>query len=846
MRRISACAVTAALVGVAVPAHAFVTPFGQRVNDSINAVVAWMGTQQAGGGDFGGPATGLGALCILEKPESADFGAPALGYRDLPAADQERMRRAMNYMGGGAPGDSRQNYAAGNYLMAMTVYRTTDGPNDANGRNVDNSIASMVQVLKRNQANHGCNDRGWAYSSPNSRGDLSVVQFAMAGLSAATAIFEDAGNTLPEALRFVDNTKHGSGGHGYPGCGSGPRHTMSATGVWALRLGGRDADHGSVQSGLGWLQANYGYEPGSVSGSYYYYMWAAAKAIETAPRPDGVEGGIYEEDIGGVRDPVADGFPDEAPSWYYDFAYTLTDQQSDNGSWGNNVVNSSFACLVLERSLGGVCLELDEDEICDAEDNCRAVFNPDQLDTDADGVGDACDNCPGEPNRGQEDEDGDGFGDACDPYNCIPNGEELCNGVDDDCDGSVDEGFANDQEEPVDPILCATGAPGQCAVGTSLCLDGQFVCQPNAEGRDEVCDRLDNDCDGSVDEETRNSCGFCGDAPVEICDALDNDCDGLVDEEGGDLGQLCDPGEICHNGECAGPCAAGECVGETVCRDDLCVSQCNGVKCPEGEQCLGDTGECYDPCAGVVCPEAEQLCVDGQCGTCDVVGCRDGQVCIAGACAADPCFEVECAAGQFCRAGGCVDTCADVSCPYQQICVDGICIADACGGVPCGADQICDGGACIPDPCLEVVCGPGQVCANGECGDDPCARTRCGPGETCEVRCAGGGCDSVCAADWAPLGGGDDGGGDDGDDTPPDGPRPPGTPPGEDWEPCDPALEADCDPSQPPVPPGQEGEGEGEGPASLPADGCACSSIAEITSAAPPRLWRTWTALLRR
>jgi hypothetical protein len=690
---------------------------------------------------------------MLEQPESADFEARALGYEDMPADDQERMRRAMHYMIGNVPGDSRQNYAAGNYLMAMTVYRTTDGPNDANGSNVENGIASMVQTLKRNQANNGCNRRGWAYAAPNDRGDLSVVQFAMAGLSAAASIFDDADDTLAEAMLFVDATKHGSGGHGYPGCGSSPRHTMTATGIWAMRLGGRDADHGQVQSGLQWMQANYGYEPGGVTGSYYYYMWAAAKALETSPRPRDAEGGIYSEDIGNRRDPVADGFPDEVASWYYDFAYILTSQQADNGSWGGNLVNTAFACLVLERSLGGVCLELDEDEVCDAEDNCRAVFNPDQLDTDDDGVGDACDNCPLDPNRGQEDDDGDGFGDACDPYNCIPAGEEVCNGADDDCDASTDEGFANDQAEPIDPILCVTGATGVCAVGHSLCLDGEYICRPIDQAVDERCDQLDNNCDGRIDEDLRNACGLCGDSPVEACNGLDDDCDGLVDDDA-----PCRAGEICTDGECAGPCANGECVGDTICRNDLCVSPCNGVECVQGQRCLSETGECFDPCEGVTCPEADQLCVEGQCGACDVVGCPPGEGCVAGTCVPHPCADVQCAERQFCRGGDCFDSCAEIACPFQQICVDGVCIADACGGVLCGPGQVCQGGGCVPDPCLDVICGPGQVCANGLCGDDPCARTRCGPAEVCEVRCAGGGCDSVCVADWAPGGGEGDGG----------------------------------------------------------------------------------------
>lgn len=86
----------------------------------------------------------------------------------------------------------------------------------------------------------------------------------------------------------------------------------------------------------------------------------------------------------------------------------------------------------------------------------------------------------------------------------------------------------------------------------------------------ETCDGLDNDCDGEVDEDLTRACSnACGagtetcnagnwegcTAPptspsTEVCDGVDNDCDGQTDEPGSDL---CDTGEVCDNGMCVPP-----------------------------------------------------------------------------------------------------------------------------------------------------------------------------------------------------------------------------------------------------------------------------------------------------
>src|SRR5262249_7012324 len=139
---------------------------------------------------------------------------------------------------------------------------------------------------------------------------------------------------------------------------------------------------------------------------------------------------------------------------------------------------------------------------------------------------------------------------------------EICNNVDDDCDGTVDDG------NPGGGTSCVTGLPGVCAAGTTTCSGGSLTCDPNQSASPETCNGLDDDCDGQTDED-HVCCGNGRLDPGETCDdgnTNSNDCCSATCQRAPDMSPCsvqtaCTLNDVCMAGVGRGTCNAGKTCG---------------------------------------------------------------------------------------------------------------------------------------------------------------------------------------------------------------------------------------------------------------------------------------------
>ncbi len=344
-------------------------------------------------------------------------------------------------------------------------------------------------------------------------------------------------------------------------------------------------------------------------------------------------------DINPAAAEVCNGIDDDCDSLVDDSDDSL--DTSTASAWysdgdGDGYGDDATAMLACESPVGTVATTGD----CDDAD---AAYNPGATEADCADPNDY--NCDG--SVGWSDDDADGFAacEECDDANAanFPGATEVCDGADNDCDGTVDESDAVDAsvwyaDADIDgygdaaTAQTACDAPAGTVADATDCDDGNVSVNP---AQVEVCNGVDDNCDGSVDEDTAADVGTwyadvdgdshgdgaaavtgceapagyvadstdCndGDATIspsayELCDAVDNDCDGDVDEDSA-LDVLTWYGD-----------ADGDGFGDAATSAEDCDQP--GGYTPDDTDC--------DDTDGTVNPDATELC-DGVDNDCDGV-----------------------------------------------------------------------------------------------------------------------------------------------------------------------------------------------------------------------------------
>ena len=349
---------------------------------------------------------------------------------------------------------------------------------------------------------------------------------------------------------------------------------------------------------------------------------------------------------------------------------------------------------------------------------------------------------PGEgnpPNLCCEDADGDGMSrcdgdcDEDDP-NIYPGALEACNGVDDDCDGSLP---ADEQDVDQDGVMACDGD----------CDDTELTVFPGAP---ELCDAMDNDCDGHIpnwdadgDGDGSPTCEDCDDEdPLrypdahEVCDGIDNDCDEVVpgdeiDDDGDSYAECegdCDDSDpILHGGDedgdgassCAGDCDDEDQLMNLADADEDGITSCDG-DCNDYDPLIENIdwdNDGYSTCDGDCNDGAPALNLDDVDGdgytTCDD-DCHDWD------------STVHPGAEEIC--GDMVDNDCDGS--AEDVDADGDGYLDVeCDGLDCDdgdpdvnpdGEEVCDGVDNDCDGTTDDVDGDGDGFTHVDCGGEDC------------------------------------------------------------------------------------------------------------------------------
>ncbi len=208
---------------------------------------------------------------------------------------------------------------------------------------------------------------------------------------------------------------------------------------------------------------------------------------------------------------------------------------------------------------------------------------------------------------------------------------------------------------------CDTGKEGVCKDGTQQCSKGELTCVQSIQPSAEKCNALDDDCNGSVDDGDLCKKGEVCDRGrcVPKCSTGEFRCDkDLVCNPRGVCVEAacakkdCPVGQVCHGGNCIDGCMGVTCPYGEVCRNGGCSDPCDGITCDDGYACvLGVCRSCAcTSCEGTQICGANNVCIDAGC---ESQTCMAGSHCAMGACV-DDCDGTKCPAGQLCAMGACI------------------------------------------------------------------------------------------------------------------------------------------------------------------------------------------------